>query len=693
MKRGDNLKYKFSFKKNRLIKEIIEKRFNILVGITIFIFSVVAFRLFTVQIIGNEKYTKLAVENSENIVDGPSAPRGRIYDRNHNIIVDNAPVKTIYYKKIKGTTIKDEIETAYKISGIIDLDYSKLNETNLKEFWMAKNSEEAKKKIKEKEWVKYNERKLSDKDIYNLKISRITQEELAEFSELDKKTAYIYYLMNNGYSYDEKVIKNKDVTEEEYANISENAEELNGFNTKLDWERVYPYGDTFKTILGKVSSQTQGIPAELKDDYLKKGYSLNDRVGISYIEYQYEDILKGTKPKYKILKDNSYELVKEGKRGNDIVLSIDINLQQELEKILEEEVLATKHEPNTEFYDKSMSVIQDPNTGEILAMAGKQAIKEGNDYKIYDYTPGITTSPVIVGSVVKGASILVGYNTGNLQIGEKIKDECIKIKDTPEKCSWSKHLGTLDDIRALAQSSNVYQFKIAMKVGGANYKYDQPLKINTEAFNIYRNMYNSFGLGIKTGIDLPVESTGYKGTSTQSGHLLDFVIGQYDTYTPIQLSQYITTIANGGDRLEPHLLKEVYVSNKEGTLDNLKEKTEKKVLNKIETEEKFMKRVQEGFIAVMNGNGLGIGYMGSAPNPAGKTGTSESFYDSDGDGVIDKETVSKTFVGYAPADNPKMSFVVLSPNVSHFYNNSNYSSNVNKRISSRISDKFFELYP
>ena len=686
------MKFKFNFKKNRFIKEIIEKRFNILIGIVICVFCVLAFKLFSVQLINNEKYEQLALESSTNIIEGPSAPRGRIYDRNHNLLVDNSPVKTIYYKKIKGVTSSEEVQIAYKMANIIDLDYSKLSETNLKEFWMINNEKKAKEKITDKEWEKYKERKLDDKDIYNLKISRITEEDLSKYTELDKKTAYIYYLMNKGYSYDEKIIKNKDVTELEYATVSENAEELKGFNTKLDWERVYPYGDVFKTILGKVSSEDQGIPAELKDEYLKQGYSLNDRVGISYLEYQYEDILKGTKAKYKILNDNSYQLIEEGKRGNDIVLSIDINVQQQLEQILSEEVLATKYEANTDFYDKSMAVIQNPNTGEIIAMAGKQAVLENGSYKIVDYTPGITTSPVIVGSVVKGASILVGYTTGNLQIGEKIKDECLKIKNTPEKCSWSKRLGTLDDIRALAKSSNVYQYKIAIRVGKGNYQYDQPLKIDTNAFNIYREMYNRFGLGVKTGIDLPVESTGYKGTSTLPGHLLDFAIGQYDTYTPIQLSQYVSTIANGGDRLEPHILKEVYVSNKEGTLDNMKEQKERTVLNKVEAEEKYMNRVKEGFLAVMNSGGLGVGFMGDAPNPAGKTGTSESFYDSDGDGVIDKETVSKTFVGYAPADNPIMSIVVLSPNISHSYNNSSYSSNVNARISSRASTMFFQTY-
>ena len=71
-------------------------------------------------------------------------------------------------------------------------------------------------------------------------------------------------------------------------------------------------------------------------------------------------------------------------------------------------------------------------------------------------------------------------------------------------------------------------------------------------------MYHSFGLGVKTEIDLPVESNGYSSKDKAAGNLLDFVMGQYETYTPIQLSQYISTIANKGERLEPHLLKEVH---------------------------------------------------------------------------------------------------------------------------------------
>ena len=261
--------------------------------------------------------------------------------------------------------------------------------------------------------------------------------------------------MNKGYSYAEKVIKNKDVTEEEYAYISENIDNLNGFNTKLDWERVYLYDNTFKTILGSVSSNSQGIPEELAKTYLKKGYSLDDRVGISYLEYQYEDYLKGTKATYRLLSDNSYELVSEGKRGNDIVLTIDINLQKYLEEMLANEVYNAKGETGTNYYNRSFVVISDPNTGEILAMSGKQVLTNDNGEKyVVDYTPGIVTLPVTPGSVVKGASMMVGYKYGAIDIGTVINDECIKIKDTPEKCSW-RTMGNINDIYALQYSSNV----------------------------------------------------------------------------------------------------------------------------------------------------------------------------------------------------------------------------------------------
>ena len=684
------MRKKLNKKKSPLLDEIEQRRIVGILFVVALLFIILFVKLYIVMIVDSSKYKKKLDKLSYNTVEGSSAPRGRIYDRNHNILVDNIAVKTIYYTKSKKVSSSEEVKLAYKVSPHLNLDLSKLTSRAKREFYVEIHPKIAKSKIKDSEWEKLKQKKLDATDIKNLKIERITDDEINSMNDSDNRAAYLYYLMNKGYAYDEKTIRTGDVTDEEYAYISENNEELTGFNTRLDWERVYPYGDTFKTILGKVSSASQGLPVEEKEYYLKQGYSLNDRVGISYIEKQYETYLRGTKAVYEVINSNELKLVSEGKRGNDIVLTIDINLQKQLEEILTDEVTKAKSEANTQYYDHSSAIIQDPQTGEVLAMASKQIVNG----TIVDNTSSVLTSPVTPGSVVKGASMLVGYNTGAVKIGEYKVDECIKIKGTNEKCS-SHTLGRIDDITALAKSSNVYQFKTAMRVAGYEYKRGMGLPLVQSAFDSYRNMYHSFGLGVKTGIDLPVESLGYGASrDTQAGNLLDFVIGQYETYTPIQLSQYISTIANSGSRIEPHLLKEVHESTNDEKLGKTIHEVKPKVLNKIDTKEEYMQRVREGFYVVVNrSDGYGRGYMNTAYSPAGKTGTSQSFIDTDNDGVIDKETITSNFIGYAPSDNPRMSITVVSPNSSRPDTSTDHASLVTLRITKRATDAYFGLNP
>lgn len=667
--------------------QITSKRFVVFLVVVLLLFGILGIKLYTVMVVDAKDYKENLEELSYTTVEGTSAPRGRILDRNYNVIVDNKAVKSITYKKDKDISTSRMIELAYEVSPHLDLSYSSLTDRSKREFYLAKYPEQCNEKITKKEREKVKIGKLSTNDLEELKIARITEEELATFTDADLKAAYLYYLMNKGYTYDEKTIK-EEATDEEYAYIAEHNSELDGFNTVLDWERVYPYGDTFRSILGTVSTTTQGLPAEEKDEYLAKGYALNDRVGLSYLEKEYEEYLRGEKAEYEVVNSHELKLIKEGKRGNDIVLSIDINLQQELERILTEQVLKAKTEPNTEYYDHSSVVIQDPNTGEILAMASKKIVGD----KVVDNTTSILTSPITPGSVVKGASMLVAYNTGAVKIGEYMVDECIKVAGTPEKCS-SKTLGRINDITALAKSSNVYQFKAAIRVNGQEYSRGMKLNFNQSAFDTYRNMYHSFGLGVKTGIDLPVESLGYSSEDTAAGNLLDFVMGQYETYTPIQLSQYINTIANGGSRLVPHLLKEVHASTEDSSLGETFLTVEKKVLNTVDTKSEYMARVKEGFYAVMHSSGgYGRGYIDDKWDAAGKTGTSQSFIDTDNDGVIDTETITSSFVGYAPANNPVMSIMVTSPDSSHPNSSTDYASLVTLHITKEVTNKFFELY-
>ena len=676
-------------KQNKNPEIITKNRITFLLIFIIICFFIITLKMGYMQLFNTKASIADLNQLSTKTVYGSSMPRGRIYDRNYNVIVDNVGVNLISYKRESGMTTKDEVSIAYKLAEKLDVDYSALTDTELRKFWIVNNEEEADKKITEEEKELYERRKLKATEIEALKIKRITLDELSAYGDVDKEAAYVYYLMNNGYYYDEKTIK-EGATDEEYAYVAQNLDDLKGVSISTSWQRSYPYGDTLRQILGNVSSSKTGIPQELKSEYLNKGYSLNDRVGLSYLEYQYEDVLKGTKDEYEV-KNGVKKLVKKGSRGNDIVLSIDINLQLELEKVIEEELIKAKKEANTAYYDHTSVVITDPKTGEILAMASKQITSTSDGYKISDYTTNILTGSDTPGSVVKGASMLVGYKTGNLKIGDVFYDKCIKFKNTPQKCSWSTSLGALNDVKALEYSSNSYQFQLALKVAGVNYYYDMPIKIDDTALNTYRKIFNELGLGVKSGIDLPFETEGYKGKTSNAGLLLNYSIGQYDTYSVLQLSSYVNTIINDGKRLKLNLLKEVREATDSEELGKVKSSYEKQVLNTVNIDKVYFERVKEGFQSVMSGF-LGRGYMGDSPKPAGKTGTSESFYDSNLDGKVDTETYSKSFIGYAPYDDPVMSIVAISPHVSYKNGVTTYTSNVNKRIVSRICNIFFENY-
>ena len=366
MKQNNNMKtrakkkYKTKYKMEPLKEE--NRRMMILFIFVLIFFSLIIFRILYLNIFMANYYDMKLNKMSDNYVYGESVPRGRILDRNGKLLAYNKAVKSIYYKRPSGVSTEDEVKTAYDISKILSLDYNSILTRNLKEFYILINKDYTDKLITDEEYEKLENRKLTEDEIYELKIDRITKKDLKTMSKEDKKAAYVYYLMNKGYFYEEKEIKVKNVTDKEYAYFSENSKKLNGFYSKLEWERVYPYKDTLGIILGSVSSKKSGIPKEEAKEYLEKGYNLNDRVGISGLEKYYENILRGEKAIYKLGDDGKLTLVKEGKKGTDIMLSIDIDLQLKIDKMLERELIRAKSEANTQYFNRSYVIIENPIT-------------------------------------------------------------------------------------------------------------------------------------------------------------------------------------------------------------------------------------------------------------------------------------------------------------------------------------------
>jgi penicillin-binding protein A len=697
--------------KNRFMKDVCNKlnqkkkkkkthvpfRLNMLFFAVFLLFSVLILRLGVVQIVYGDDY-KREIERTEDITVNNPVPRGKMYDTNGKIVVDNVPVNAITYTN-SGASQQEMLQVAERLSKLIDKDPKKVTERDMKDYWISKNPKRTEKKVPEKEreklQKKYEDSKEYDDKVYKLTLERITESDLNELSKDEIEVIAIYREFVSGYKFTPQIVKNENVTPEEFAVVSENLQLLPGVDTTTDWDRSYAFEDTLRSVLGGVTSSDKGLPAEKIDYYLSRDYSRNDRVGTSYLEKQYEDVLHGQKAKVKKITDQSGEIVStdvitEGQRGKDLILTIDMDLQRAVEKVIEEELGSARTFPGTGLLDRAYVVLMDPNTGEIKSLAGKRIVRDEETGKteMEDDALGTFTTTYNVGSAVKGATILTGYQTGVISPGDSFYDSPILIRHTRPKKSW-KNFGWINDVNALKVSSNVYMFHTAIKIGEGRYIPNGPLPLNMKGVDTIRQSFAQFGLGTRTGIDLPNEQTGFKGVPDNPGLMLDLVIGQYDTYSTMQLAQYVSTIANGGSRMEPHMVKEIREPQLDNELGPIVQEIQPKVLNRLYLEDNWIENVQLGFKKVMQEpGGTAFSFFGGKSySPAGKTGTAQSFYDGPLEKYKMNPVMNLSLVGYAPSDNPEIAMAVLVP----WAYTGGTDNRANLKIGERVMDTYFKL--
>lgn len=679
----------------------VTMRLNILFFCVFILFSAMIIQLGKVQIIDGETY-KNEVEKRENATVNLSVPRGKIFDREGNPVVDNKSLRTITYTKMKGVKSEEILKTARQLADIIEIpqeDIDKLTETDKKDFWMQLNPTLTEKLVSKKEINKFRDKDITgknlDKKIEELKRKRVTDKNLQDLTDKDIKVLAIKSKMTSGYQMAPQIIK-KDVSEKEFTIISEGLANLPGVDVSVDWERVYVNDGLFRSVLGNVSNSDEGLPSERLDYYLVRDYSRNDRVGKSYIEQQYEDVLHGTKKEVRSVADKQgttirTETISEGKSGKNLTLTIDMELQKKVEESIEKILKAYKGSES--MLDRAFVVMMNPKNGQVLSMAGKRLVEKDGKTEIEDYALGTMTSSYELGSTVKGATVLTVFETKAITPGTYFYDAPMKFKGTREKKSW-KEFGNIDDLRALQVSSNVYMFHTALKIAGVDYVRNSSLNIKQEYFDKMRYYFRQFGLGVPTGIDLPNETAGQIGKKdNQPGFLLDYSIGQYDTYTPLQLVQYISTIANGGYRMKPQIVQEVREqTSQKDEIGKVVHAVEPIVLNKVDMKEEYIKQVKEGFRKVFQeGDGTGVrAFQKASYKPAGKTGTAQTVYGGESDiGRNEKgerrECYNLTLAGYAPYDNPEVAFSVVVPWVM------NDKSGINSDIGKEVLDAYFEL--
>lgn len=698
MKRKNKDKMKRSSNGNAKQRANLSLRMNILFFTIFILFSALVVRLGYVQIVKGDEYVQQLKKTEEATVN-TSVPRGRIFDRNGKILVDNKPKNAITYTKYSTTTSEEMLKMAKKLSTYIIMDTERIAERDKLDYWMIKHPKEAKAKISEKEndAILKNGESAGDQqnEIDALVRDRISKAELKSLSKKDLQIVAIYSKMVAGYNLSPQIIKSDNVTDTEFAVVSEHLTDLPGVNTTTDWQREKI---SKLTILGSTTTPLEGIPKDKLNYFLARDYSRNDRVGKSYLEQQYETLLQGEKSIVKSETNRTGEVVdtkvvKEGKAGKDLVLTIDSELQDATDKIVEEQLLLAKRTGASSLLDRAFLVMMDPKTGEILSMVGKKIDTDDNGKQIInDYSIGTFTSSYEVGSVVKPAVLLTGYHYNAISIGETQVDAPVKLAGANAKSSIFNRSGSiyLTDTQAIERSSNVYMFKTLMKIAKLPYIYNGALPTTAEDYNRVRRYYAQFGLGVETGIDLPGEFTGVTGTETLGGKYLDLAIGQYDTYTPLQLAQYVSTIANGGKRIAPHLLKEIHEPSKSGeTLGSLDEEIEPKVLNTIDNTEAEIKHIQEAMSQVYYGSqGSGASaFKDSKFAGAGKTGTAQVVYTGPQKSKYSTPTLTVTHIGFAPQKDPQVAYAVVVPWIT---TSENYTA-INNIIARKAVDKYFAL--
>ena len=238
--------------------------------------------------------------------------------------------------------------------------------------------------------------------------------------------------------------------------------------------------------------------------------------------------------------------------------------------------------------------------------------------------------------------------------------------------------------------------RLAMKESNANYIPNVSMTADKNSFNRLRSYFNEFGLGVKTGIDLPGEVTGLVGSSFNSegnlltGSLLDLSYGNYDSYTTLQLVQYISAIANNGYRMKPYIVQSIQQIENDGSKGSIIYNNSPQVLNRINATQADFDLVKSGLHNVVYGSGnrkvdgwrTGIALEKLPFEVAAKTGTAESV---SADGV---PVLNESLVTFAPAKDPKIAMAIVFPGL----NNVSYQNLPKVPVPIQIANQIYSLY-
>ena len=670
----------------------IPTRLNLLFAIVILLFMTIIGRLLYMQVVNKDFYeAKLASASQTRVTTGSA--RGEIYDAAGKPLVENTVKQVVAFTRSNKMTAADLKDISAKLLTYVTVSSPDLTERQIADYYLAdpavyKKTVEALPKDKR---FDSDGNQLSESDLYNNAVESVSSNQ-TNYTEDEKKAIYLFSQLNAVGNFATGNIQTDPLSDTQVALIASASKELPGISISTSWDRKV-LETSLASIVGSVSSEKSGLPAEEVDAYLKKGYSLNDRVGTSYLEKQYEEVLQGKRTVKEIHLDKhgdmeSVENVEEGSKGKNIKLTIDLAFQDSVDSLLKSYFNSELANGGAQYSEGVYAVALNPKTGAVLAMSGiKHNLESG------ELTPdslGTVTNVFVPGSVVKAATISSGWENGVLSGNQTLTDQPIVFQGSAPINSWytlSYGSFPITAVEALEYSSNAYMIQTALGMMGQTYQPDMTVKTDKleSAMGKLRSTFGEYGLGVSTGIDLPDESTGFIPKDFDLANYLNNAFGQFDNYTPMQLAQYVATIANNGVRLAPRIVEGIYDNNEQGGLGELIKQNDSTEMNKINISESDMSILQQGFYQVSHGtSALTTGRAfsnGAAVSISGKTGTAESYVNGG------QKANNTNAVAYAPTDNPQIAVAVVFPH------NTNLTNGVGPSIARDIINLYNQHHP
>ena len=569
-----------------------------IVGLIFFVipgFAFLLLRLFYLQIIEGENFRRLS-ENNCIRLQSIDPPRGLIYDRSGQLLVDNRP--------------------SYDLSIVV-------------------------------------------KDARPLETSL---ENLSQYTRIPLDLLRGEVEKNRNQPSFKPVLLKQDIGRDVLAALEVKRFDLPGTVVDVRLRRLY--------VKGRIAAHTLGYVGEISSEELKSGkydgYRRGDLIGKSGVEKSFETYLKGERGGRQIEVNVTGQLMRvlktvEAVPGNDVFLSIDLGLQQQAEDLLSEVAGAV--------------VAMDPRTGLILAMASSPSYDpnlfvDGFSHDQWDTFIKDPDHPLQnkaiqaeypPASTYKIITAMAGLEEG--VIDEKTTLFCpgaYKFGDREYRC-WKKggH-GSVNIDRAIAESCDVFFYQVGLRLG----------------VDRLASYAKAAGLGAATGIQIEHESGGLIPTAAwkkrrfgipwQGGETLSISIGQgYNLVTPLQLATMISSIANGGTRLKPLIVKKIQNASGETIMEFSPE-----IKGYLPINPKKLDIIRKGLWEVVNGKSgtARIAHI-DGMDISGKTGTAQVF-SRKSDSEIESKRAQHLkshawFVAYAPSDNPKIAISVLVEHGEH----------------------------